>query len=85
MSNEIPAFCQPWEFLQFCYCCFVFLVAKGRSECLLESSLCLRDILTRKLNLFLLTYHPFDCDNVEYEVSSQHVYHVIPPGHFSHP
>ena len=40
---------------------------------------------TKKLNLFLHTHNPFDCENMNYEKSSQILYHVIPRGKFCHP
>ena len=52
---------------------------KKSPEIMDELSLGFCDILGSSI------FSSFDCNNMKYGISSQILYHVIPPGYFCHP
>ena len=82
LGNRIPAFCHPWNIFTIFNWCYIFVAAKEKSlKFCLSSTLVLVAYL--KAQSFLA--HTFDCNNIWYEICSQTMYHVIPPGQFCHP
>ena len=70
LGNRIPSFATPKNFLAICYCCFIFVAKKRCPKILVEINLGLFYI-RENFNLFQHTLYIVDCDNIEYEISSQ--------------
>ena len=75
-------FANPGNFFAILYYCSNFAAKERSPKILDESSLGLCGILEN--SIFPCTHYAFDCDNTKYEISSQMLYHVAPPGQFCH-
>ena len=75
-GQQDTIFLAPLEiFVQFFYCCFIFVVNEKSPKIFAEINLVC--VTCKKINSFLHVLYTFDCDNVKLEISSQMLYHVI--------